>query len=114
FPNLFCLYGPNTNIVHGGSIIYQIECQIHYMMQCLALIASEEVLINVRDSVNAKYNREVQALSRQLAWGHPNVESWYKNQAGQVVNNSPFSLQKFWEETHDLNPADFDLIEVSL
>ncbi len=26
YPNLFCLYGPNTNIVHGGSIIYNIEC----------------------------------------------------------------------------------------
>lgn len=112
FPNLFCLYGPNTNIVHGGSIIYQIECQIHYMMQCLALIASEGTAINVRGAVNSDYNEEVQALSRQLAWGHPNVESWYKNQAGQVVNNSPFSLQQFWEETHDMDPTDFEFVEV--
>jgi 4-hydroxyacetophenone monooxygenase len=98
--------------VHGGSIIYQIECQIHYMMQCLALIASEGTAINVRGAVNSDYNREVQALSRQLAWGHPNVESWYKNQAGQVVNNSPFSLQQFWEETHDMDPTDFEFVEV--
>src|SRR5439155_13663394 len=26
FPNLFCLYGPNTNIVINGSIIYFSEC----------------------------------------------------------------------------------------
>ena len=30
FPNLFMLYGPNTN---NGSIIYMIECQVDYVMQ---------------------------------------------------------------------------------
>ena len=29
FPNLFCLYGPNTNIVINGSIIYFSECEVH-------------------------------------------------------------------------------------
>ena len=42
YPNLFSLYGPNTNIVHGGSIIYSIECQVHYMMQCLALMIGRQ------------------------------------------------------------------------
>ena len=32
FPNLFMLYGPNTN---NGSIIYMIECQVHYVMEML-------------------------------------------------------------------------------
>ena len=111
FPNLFCLYGPNTNIVHGGSIIYQIECQIHYVMQCLTLLVSNEInALDVREEINDQYNKEVQAISGQLAWGHPSVESWYKNQSGQVINNSPFSLQKFWAVTHDLEPTDYRLL----
>ncbi len=111
FPNLYCLYGPNTNIVHGGSIIYQIECQIHYVMQCLTVIAGgSKRALDVRTEVNEAYNDEVQALSAKLAWGHPSVESWYKNQAGQVVNNSPFSLQKFWAVTHDLDLSDYRLL----
>ena len=35
FPNLFFLYGPNTNIVINGSIIYFSECEVHYITQCL-------------------------------------------------------------------------------
>ena len=35
FPNLFCLYGPGTNLAHGGSLIFHSECQIRYVMGCL-------------------------------------------------------------------------------
>ena len=35
FPNLFMLYGPGTNLAHGGSAIYHSECQVRYIMQCL-------------------------------------------------------------------------------
>jgi len=28
-----------------------------------------------------------------------------------VINNSPFSLQKFWAVTHDLEPADYRLLK---
>ncbi len=110
FPNMYCLYGPNTNIVHGGSIIYQVECQIHYVMQCITAMLEKRLdALEVRAEANKTYNEEVQAISRTLAWGHPNVESWYKNSAGQVVNNSPFSLQKYWQVTHELDLADYHL-----
>ncbi len=110
FPNLFCLYGPNTNIVHGGSIIYQVECQIHYVMQCISTMLDKSVdAIDVRAEVNDAYNERVQAISQTLAWGHPNVESWYKNSDGRVINNSPFSLQEYWAVTHDLNLEDYHL-----
>ncbi len=105
YPNLFCLYGPNTNIVHGGSIIYSIECQVHYIMQCLALMLDRKAkALEIPESVNDEYNEEVQAISQTLAWGHPGVESWYKNSDGKVVNNSPFSNLEFWERTHDVEP----------
>ncbi len=110
FPNLFCLYGPNTNIVHGGSIIYQVECQIHYVMQCIAAMLDKSVdAMEVRSDINDAYNEEVQAISKTLAWGHPNVESWYKNSEGRVINNSPFSLQQYWQVTHDVNLEDYHL-----
>lgn len=110
FPNLFCLYGPNTNIVHGGSIIYQVECQIHYVMQCVAAMLSQGIAaMEVKRTVNDRYNDDVQARSARLAWGHPGVQSWYKNHDGRVVNNSPFSLHHYWEVTHELLLADYEL-----
>ncbi len=60
--------------------------------------------MEVREEVNDEYNDRVQAISETLAWGHAGVKSWYKNSQGRVVNNSPFSLQKFWEVNHDLEP----------
>ena len=38
FPNLFCLYGPNTNIVINGSIVYFSECGVRYILGCLELL----------------------------------------------------------------------------
>src|SRR3954452_10852558 len=38
FPNLFCLYGPNTNIVVNGSIVYFSECGVRYVLECLRLL----------------------------------------------------------------------------
>ena len=35
FPNLFCMYGPGTNLAHGGSLIFHSECQMRYITQCL-------------------------------------------------------------------------------
>ncbi len=110
YPNLFCLYGPNTNIVHGGSIIYSIECQVHYVMQCLTLMLERQAKeIEIPEAMNDEYNEEVQAISRTLAWGHPGVQSWYKNSDGKVVNNSPFSNLEFWQRTHDVEPNRYAL-----
>ena len=105
YPNLFCLYGPNTNIVHGGSIIYNAECQVHYVMQCLALMLERRSReLEIPQAATDEYNEEVQAISQNLAWGHRGVESWYKNSDGKVVNNSPFSNLEFWSRTHDVEP----------
>ena len=38
FPNLFCIYGPNTNLVVNGSIVMFSECAVHYTMECLRLL----------------------------------------------------------------------------
>ena len=105
YPNLFCIYGPNTNIVHGGSIIYNTECQVHYIMQCLVLMLKQRgKLLEIPQEATDEYNEEVQSLSKNLAWGHPGVESWYKNSDGKVVNNSPFSNLEYWSRTHDAEP----------
>ena len=110
YPNFFCLYGPNTNIVHGGSIIYNTECQVHYLMQCLALMLERGASrLEIQQAATDAYNDEVQTISRNLAWGHPGVQSWYKNSEGRVVNNSPFSNLEYWARMHDVEPEIYRL-----
>ena len=42
FPNLFCLYGPNTNIVVNGSIVFFSECEVRYVLNCIRHAARAE------------------------------------------------------------------------
>lgn len=79
-------------------------------MQCIALMAEKEASeLEISAEINDKYNEEVQDLSQRLAWGHPGVQSWYKNSEGRVVNNSPFSNLEYWSITHDLDPEAYNL-----
>ena len=57
FPNFFLLYGPNTNIVVNGSIIYFSECEVHYVMQCLRhLLDTKAKAIDCLPAVHDAYN----------------------------------------------------------
>ena len=35
FPNLFCVYGPGTNLAAGASLFYHSEFQVHYAMEAI-------------------------------------------------------------------------------
>ena len=43
FPNLFCLYGPGTNLAHAGSIIFHSECQMRYVMGCIQALLEQRL-----------------------------------------------------------------------
>jgi 4-hydroxyacetophenone monooxygenase len=110
FPNLFMLYGPNTNIVVNGSIIFFSECSVRYVLGALKLMAERgAATIEVRRDVHDAFNAEVDAANAQMAWGSPNVTSWYKNAAGRVSQNWPFPLVDYWNATVAPNPEDFVL-----
>ncbi len=111
FPNLFCIYGPNTNLVANGSIIFFSECAARYIVGCVQLLLDEkQQALDCRASVFEAYNARVDEANAQMAWGASTVNSWYKNTAGRVTQNWPFSLLEFWERTRGPDPADYDLI----
>jgi 4-hydroxyacetophenone monooxygenase len=43
-----------------------------------------------------------------MAWGAPNVASWYKNARGHVTQNWPGTHLEYWQQTGTLDPADYD------
>src|SRR5690606_29268053 len=61
-PNFFLLYGPNTNLGHGGSIIFHAECQVRLVMQALrGLLESGRRSIDCRREAHDAYNAAVDA-----------------------------------------------------
>jgi 4-hydroxyacetophenone monooxygenase len=110
FPNFFCLYGPNTNIVINGSIVYFSECGVRYVLGCLGLLLeSGERALEVRKDVHDEFNERVDTENRAMAWGHSDVNSWYKNASGRVSQNWPFTLLEYWQRTLEPNKDDFEL-----
>jgi 4-hydroxyacetophenone monooxygenase len=110
FPNFFMLYGPNTNIVVNGSIIYYSECEVHYLVECVRLLLADRLAaLDVRPDVHDAYNERIDAANRLRTWGYSKVRSWYKNATGRTAQNWPFSVLEFWELTRSPNPDDFVL-----
>jgi len=110
FPNFFILYGPNTNGGHGGSAVFNSECQVRYTMLALReLIECEAASIDVREEPFEEYNRLVDAEHAQLVWTHPGVKNWYRNKDGRVVTNSPWRLCHYRNLTATFDPADYDI-----
>ncbi len=93
FPNFFMCYGPNTNIVVNGSIIYFSECEVRYITGCLELLQKQKHrALDVREDVHDAYNRRIDEANRMRTWGCSDVSSWYKNSRGRVAQNWPFNL----------------------
>lgn len=110
FPNFYCLYGPNSNIVVGSSIVFFVECQLRYVMGCLKLqLENGYQAIECKQEIMDSYNRHIDALNRQRAWGDPSVNSWYKNSAGRVTQNWPGTHGEWWRQTLAPDPKDFVL-----
>ena len=112
FPNFFCLYGPNTNIVVNGSIIYFSECGVRYILGLLKLLLeSGQQTIEVRKDVHDTFNEAVDAENKAMAWGWSDVNSWYKNEHGHVAQNWPFTLLEYWQRTLAPRPGRVRAVE---
>jgi 4-hydroxyacetophenone monooxygenase len=109
FPNLFCLYGPGTNLAHGGSLIFQSECQVHYVMEALRTMLTDgyrtvEPRQDVHDAYVAKYSHEI----GQMVWAHRSIKhTHFKNRDGKIFTVSPWPIPTYWAWTQQFDPDDY-------
>ena len=109
FPNLFMLYGPNTNLGHN-SIIYMLESQIHYVQQCIAAIDSQKLRsLEVRSFVQVNFNDRVQSKISDTVW-NKGCHSWYKTESGKNTNNWPGFTFNYRRQTEKLDLNDYDIV----
>lgn len=108
FPNFFLMYGPNTNLAHGGSAIFHSECQTRYTLLALReLLERGQRALEVREDVHDEFNRRVDARHAQMVWAHPGVGSWYKNRRGRVFATSPWRMLEYWNFTRVLDASEY-------
>jgi cation diffusion facilitator CzcD-associated flavoprotein CzcO len=103
FPNMFLMYGPNTN-TGNTSVIYFHESQARYIVQAAELVAGGRVL-DVRPEVATAYDAEMQARLADSVW--VGCDSWYRTPGGRVVANWPGSAGEYRRRTARLDETDY-------
>ena len=109
FPNLFCMYGPGTNLAHGGSLIFHSECQMRYISGCIDALLSRGARTMVpRQDVHEEYYERTQREIAQMVWASPTIKhSFYKNSEGKIHSLSPWPLGDYWTWTKEPKLEEF-------
>ncbi|GAC1396704.1 MAG: NAD(P)-binding domain-containing protein [Mycobacterium sp.] len=95
YPNLFTLYGPNTNGV--TSIIYILEAQAEFVRRTLDEMVRRGVRsIDVKREIHDEYNAEIQRAMQGTVW-LANCNNYYRHSSGKVVTQFPYSGARFVE-----------------
>jgi cation diffusion facilitator CzcD-associated flavoprotein CzcO len=111
FPNMFLMYGPNTN-TSGGSIVFYLETQAAYIRQALEQLRRRGAgSIEVRTDVEARSDRELQARFAGTAWTQ--CKSWYRDDHGRIVANWPGYMREYLDATRMLKASDFKFAPLS-
>ena len=97
FPNLFMLYGPNTN---NGSLLTMLESQVEYTLQLVRRLVNEDLAwVDVRKEVMARYNAGVDELMGQVKAWQAGCNGYYRSPSGRIVTQWPASMTEYRERT---------------
>lgn len=82
FPNLYLMYGPNTNLGHS-SIVYMLESQARYVRDALAHMQSRDLaVVEVSAGAQEEYRARVGAALSSTVWNQGGCSSWYMDKRG--------------------------------
>ena len=103
FPNLFSLYGPNTN--GGNSIILMLEFQIDYALRLIGEAERAGVdWLDVKRDVMDEYNAGLQRELESVAVWQVGANDYYRHESGRIVTQWPhcFAVYKDRVDKDDL------------
>ena len=108
FPNLFMLYGPNTN---NGSLIYMLELEVDYIVEHIRHLHDTGLRwMDVRKDVMDAYNEQLQQdIAAVTVWG-ADRRGYYRAPSGRVVTQLPYGMTTFRSMT---STPDFEAFECS-
>lgn len=114
FPNMFMLYGPNSQPVSGGTSLpawYQIWSR--FIARCLVRMIEEGCTrVEVTHEAHDRYNEalDIEASKLLMMNDEPSVrKNYYLNQYGRLQVNAPFESPEFYRMSSTPDWADLEL-----
>jgi cation diffusion facilitator CzcD-associated flavoprotein CzcO len=112
FPNMFLLYGPNTN-GGSGSVVNTIECGLDHVLAALeAMERGGAERIEVRREAAEDFDRELRAALAETVW-HTGCTNWYVDENGNDPSNWPWLWRTYRRRTARLAPGAYELSDVA-
>ncbi len=107
FPNLFLIYGPNTN-GGSGSVIYAVECAMRHVIAGIReLERARASTLEVRPEAAEAFDRELRDALAGTVW-HSGCTNWYVDENGNDPNQWPWLWTNYRRRTARLDPAAYE------
>jgi cation diffusion facilitator CzcD-associated flavoprotein CzcO len=107
FPNLFMLYGPNTN---ADSILCMLEYQADHVLRQIQRMAREGLAwIDVKPAAMAAWNEALQREIAAIAPWQAGCTDYYRAPSGRVVTQWPRSMRAMEEALAGLDPDAYEV-----
>ncbi|HUC06806.1 MAG TPA: NAD(P)/FAD-dependent oxidoreductase [Solirubrobacterales bacterium] len=104
FPNMFLLYGPNTN-GGSGSVVNTLECGIGHLLAALGeMERAEASRIEISRAAAAEFDRELRAALAKTVW-QSGCSNWYIDENGNDPTNWPWVWSAYRRRTRELAPG---------
>jgi len=108
FPNMFLLYGPNTN-GGTGSVIYTIEAGMVHVIAALDKLGRANARrIEVRRETVEAFDRELRAALAESVW-HTGCTNWYVDENGNDPNQWPWLWSTYRRRAARIDPGAYEL-----
>jgi cation diffusion facilitator CzcD-associated flavoprotein CzcO len=109
FPNLFMLYGPNTN---QGSLITMIEWEAEHAVKHIQRISEEELaFIDVKPEPMATYHDQLQKdIAAVVPWQAGGCNGYYRSPSGRVVTQWPHNMSAYRASIDEIEADVFEAV----
>ncbi|AMY22313.1 flavin-containing monooxygenase [Rhodococcoides fascians] len=110
FPNLFLMYGPNTNLGHS-SIVYMLESQANYVVSALSEMRDHRATaVEVSESAQQQHNSWVDSSLDGTVWNAGGCSSWYLDANGRNSTMWPTYTFRFRNKTRTFDTSNYRLV----
>jgi cyclohexanone monooxygenase len=106
FPNMFMMYGPNTN---NGSILFMLETQADFIVDRLRMMdRGGWAWIDVRPDVQRSYNEQLQVDLEKVEVWQASCSNYYRTPEGRIVTQWPHTMTEYEQRCRTVDDGCFE------